>query len=141
MSYYRRTSTQLIRDLDAAASARRDLEEFRKDLTNTELEVTELLTSELINNSVQHAGPGAGSLVTVEVTISDRVIRVKVTDGGSGFAADGRPVPGPGNDHWGLQLVNDLADRWAVESEADTTVWFELDRDASALRGEWSVAN
>jgi hypothetical protein len=29
---------------------------------------------------------------------------------------------------WGLHLVETLADRWGIERQAGTRVWFELDR-------------
>ena len=33
---------------------------------------------------------------------------------------------------WGLYLVAELADRWGVDSDDRTLVWFELDRRAAA---------
>ena len=29
--------------------------------------------------------------------------------------------------HWGLYLVDSLADRWGTERDPETMVWFELD--------------
>jgi hypothetical protein len=49
-----------------------------------------------------------------------------VKDPGGGFATPERP-PHPGQpDGWGLLLVQRMADRWGVTSNATSEVWFEL---------------
>ena len=71
-----------------------------------------LLATELVTNSIRHAGvPGD--------------IRIEVIDGGPGFDPEIRhDVNG-----FGLRLVDKLASRWGVEREPDCTrVWFEVDR-------------
>jgi integral membrane sensor domain MASE1/anti-sigma regulatory factor (Ser/Thr protein kinase) len=89
-----------------------------------------LLVSELVTNSVRHARLGTRDLIRLRVGLSDRVLRVEVSDPGEGFAAN---VPeslprGPGG--WGLFLTERLADRWGVDREGGwTTVWLELDVD------------
>jgi len=55
-------------------------------------------------------------------------IRVAVQDHGDGFSPaprNGRPDE-PGG--FGLYLVGQLADRWGVEIDGGTTVWFVLQR-------------
>ena len=43
------------------------------------------------------------------------------------------PSPDPARPSgWGLYLVAELADRWGVDSDDETLVWFELDRRAAA---------
>jgi hypothetical protein len=51
-----------------------------------------------------------------------------VTDIGPGFQArPRRPDDDPGSG-WGLFLVEQLSDRWGVELNGATQVWFELVR-------------
>jgi anti-sigma regulatory factor (Ser/Thr protein kinase) len=88
--------------------------------------------TELIANSVLHAGPRAGGLLTLDVRISDTSARVTVTDGGPGFAPQVRTGEEATDGHWGLLLVEELSDRWGVETGKGTAVWFELDRPAAA---------
>jgi len=91
---------------------------------------TQLLVSELVTNAIRHAGLDDGDTITLSVEASDRALRIEVSDPGPGFAAD-EPFPDP--DHasgWGLYLVRELSDRWGVERNTLTRVWFELDRAA-----------
>ena len=42
------------------------------------------------------------------------------------------PDPDPARPSgWGLYLVRELSDRWGVERNKQTRVWFELDREAA----------
>jgi integral membrane sensor domain MASE1/anti-sigma regulatory factor (Ser/Thr protein kinase) len=87
-----------------------------------------LLVSELVTNSVRHGGLSPRDLIRLHVGLSDRVIRVEVSDPGEGFGASiPGPTPGePGG--WGLFLTERLADRWGVDRENGwTTVWLEVD--------------
>jgi serine phosphatase RsbU (regulator of sigma subunit) len=89
-----------------------------------------LLVSELVTNSVRHARLRPQDLIQLRVELSDRVLRVEVSDPGEGFAAH-LPDPadsGPGG--WGLFLTERLADRWGVDREEGwTSVWVEMDLD------------
>ena len=127
---HRELHRQMAREPQAAGAARHELALLLGELDRAEFEVIALLVSELIANSVQHAGPLAGGLLALDVSITDRSLQVTVTDGGSGFApalpANDETVDG----RWGLRLVDLLADRWGIESDSGTAVWFELDRAA-----------
>lgn len=138
---YQRSRRQIHRKLTrapgAAAVARRELDRFGDELDPTDLEISALLLTELVANSVQHAGPDAGSHVLVDLTLTGDRIRAEVRDGGPGFV----PTPrrrGPGQTaHWGMELVCRLADRWqvvAANGTGETLVWFELDRGRASLR-------
>jgi serine/threonine-protein kinase RsbW len=114
--------------VDAAAVARRELD-LLGQLYGSELEIAELLISELINNSVVHAGPRASAEIELDAFITPAMVSISVTDDGGGFAAGARQAALRSDDaHWGLQLVEGLADRWGIEDTHGTTVWFELDR-------------
>jgi anti-sigma regulatory factor (Ser/Thr protein kinase) len=90
--------------------------ELREDL--------ELVVSELVTNSIRHAGLRPHDTVTVTVSVTKKRVRVEVMDVGSGFRP---PVPKPVGG-WGLLLVSELADRWGVEEGSGTRVWCEMDR-------------
>ena len=94
-------------------------------------ENAELLVSELVTNSVRHAGLPPEACVEFTVRASPEVLMVEVADAGMGF--NGRParpraVAGSASaSGWGLFLVDHIADRWgAAQVEGETRVWFEL---------------
>jgi anti-sigma regulatory factor (Ser/Thr protein kinase) len=125
---------RLPRDLDAGAAARHELERFRGRIDETDLNIAALLMTELVANSVKHAGAEAGSHLRLDLTVTADRIRVEVRDGGPGFVPARRPA---GAYHWGIELVDRLADRWQVvpgNGHGDTSVWFELDRGRALLR-------
>jgi anti-sigma regulatory factor (Ser/Thr protein kinase) len=90
-----------------------------------------LLVSELVTNSVKHAGAGPGEPIDLELRASADKVRVEVGDPGPGFEPTmARSEPGG----FGLLLVARLADRWGVERDPRTCVWFEIDRQAARSR-------
>lgn len=95
-------------------------------LHDGQAETLRLLVSELMTNAVRHGGHEEA--VEVHATWNSQV-RVEVTDHGDGFTPTPRvgPLEQPGG--FGLFLVGRLADRWGVETNDTTTVWFELRRD------------
>lgn len=84
-----------------------------------------LLVSEVVTNAVRHGG--ADGPVELHATWNSE-IRVAVQDRGEGFSPAPRvdPLDEPGG--FGLYLVGRLADRWGVEIDDGTTVWFVLRR-------------
>jgi anti-sigma regulatory factor (Ser/Thr protein kinase) len=120
-----------VRDQDAPAAAREELEAFRAELEPLVYQDAALLITELVSNSVRHAGPDAGDRVLFDLIVTSARVRVDVRDGGPGFV----PMPREPGDmspyHWGLHILERLSDRWAVvppNGAAGTCVWFELDR-------------
>lgn len=92
-----------------------------------------LLVSELVTNSVRHAGLGPRDLIEIDVTAHDDLVRVEVTDMGAGF----EPPLSPESDSrsgWGLLLTDRLARRWGVSSAGRTSVWFEVAQGKDAHR-------
>ena len=91
-----------------------------------------LLVSEVVTNSVKHAGAGPDDSITMEVMIRPELVRIEVRDLGDGFEP---PTPSPDTDKdsgWGLFLGEQLADGWGVREEGGTCVWFELSRRRAA---------
>jgi anti-sigma regulatory factor (Ser/Thr protein kinase) len=113
---------------ESASAARDALAPLGERLDEDQLETVRLLVTELITNSVKH-GRTAEEPVRVTVTVDAARVRVEVKDGGPGFEPP--PPPSSRSDStsgWGLYLVARIADRWGVETGAEGSVWFELDR-------------
>jgi anti-sigma regulatory factor (Ser/Thr protein kinase) len=126
-----RYEVDLARDPDSPAEARRALGEVSDHLTPRRLEDAQLLVSELVTNAIRHAGLDDHDLIRLVVVTGDHALRIEVCDPGSGFEVT-EPAPDPARPSgWGLYLVRELSDRWGVERNAVTRVWFELDREAA----------
>jgi serine/threonine-protein kinase RsbW len=117
---------------EAAAAARHALDGLSGKLPDGRMRDVRLLASELVTNAVRHANLAAGDVIDLVIEILDQTLRVEVHDPGGGFVPSA-PSPDPARPSgWGLYLVAELADRWGVDSDDTTLVWFELDRFAAA---------
>ena len=109
-------------------------------------ENAELLVSELVTNSVRHAGLPSEASIEFSLRASHEVLMVEVADGGAGFDDDSPPRPRAvagtaRSSGWGLFLVDRIADRWgAVQVDGETRVWFELRPGAHPARVESVLA-
>jgi anti-sigma regulatory factor (Ser/Thr protein kinase) len=121
----------LVREPRAAGAARQELGRLQGELDRSELEIISLLTTELITNSVRHAGPRAGHMLAFEVRATETVVRVTVDDGGDDFVPHEHSNGQSADGGWGLHFVDKLADRWGAETGRGTSVWFELDRQSA----------
>jgi integral membrane sensor domain MASE1/anti-sigma regulatory factor (Ser/Thr protein kinase) len=111
----------------APAAAREAIHGLAGGLGDQLMRDLELLTSELVTNSVRHADVQTGAPIELAVQVSQALVRVEVTDAGATFGP--RPEPSPDRaGGWGLHIVERIADRWGVTSERGTSVWFEIDR-------------
>jgi serine/threonine-protein kinase RsbW len=117
---------------EAASQARHALDGLAEELPTNRLRDVRLLVSELVTNAVRHANLDEGDRIGLVVEVADHALRVEVHDPGGGFVPSA-PSPDPVRPSgWGLYLVAELADRWGVDSDDTTLVWFELDRRAAA---------
>src|SRR5690242_4657282 len=66
----------------APGSARRAVGKLSDRIPQTRLEGLQLLVSELVTNSVRHAGMGPDGRIRVRVRVARNRIRLEVTDGG-----------------------------------------------------------
>jgi anti-sigma regulatory factor (Ser/Thr protein kinase) len=81
-----------------------------------------LVFSELVSNSVRHAGLSDRDVVSLSVRVSDGTLSGSVCDGGVGFDP---AEAGPG---WGLFLMARVVSRWVVTRERGRCcVRFELE--------------
>jgi anti-sigma regulatory factor (Ser/Thr protein kinase) len=113
----------------AASEARKSLNALAGKVSQDKFEDIRLLVSELVTNSVRHAGFDTEDGVGFRVRLGDRCLRVDVVDSGKGFEKTVTPSMPDQVSGWGLQIVEKLSDRWGVEPmpESGSAVWFEID--------------
>ena len=111
---------------DAPRRARSAISALNGNLNDLHEQV-KLLVSELVTNSVLHAGAGPDALLELRLAVSPEHVRAELIDPGPGFPQPTQlPEPGP-EGRFGLFLVERLASRWGTESDP-ARVWFEIDR-------------
>jgi anti-sigma regulatory factor (Ser/Thr protein kinase) len=114
----------LPKDARSAAYAREVLARLTGQVGDRALADAQLLVTELVANAVQHV-PDDGALA-LDIVLENGRLRVGVGDPGRGFAPRPRRPDSPKDSGWGLHFVDQLADRWAVEMDGHSQVWFEL---------------
>src|SRR4051812_43770679 len=86
-------------------------------------EVATLLASELVTNSIRHAGLAVGQPLRLRADLRPATLRLAIADEGTDGTVE-RRAPEPGLGGLGLDLVNRLSREWGVDrSDAGTTVW------------------
>jgi anti-sigma regulatory factor (Ser/Thr protein kinase) len=98
-----------------------------------------LLTSELVTNAVEYSDAGSLDLTVVR---GRTFIRIEVSNPDESWARAPEPnSPEPDQiGGWGLFLVEHLSDRWGT-SDADCTVWFEVDHTASPFSAGFPISS
>ena len=82
-----------------------------------------LLVTELVTNAVVHGGAGPETPIDVRVKATPQVVRAEIEHPGPEFEAR----PRPDEQHYGLFLVEQIADSWGVEPlGAKNRAWFEV---------------
>ena len=128
MSNIHELSLLLPATVESARAARRAIDALPFDKHDEALFNLRLLITELVGNSVRHAGLTPADTIIFELQLSPTLVRAQITDRGPGFI---RPIidkPPSGTSGRGLFLVDALADRWGTESDdTQASVWFEID--------------
>ena len=124
-----RVERKLPNGAKAARQARHAVDELEGALDTEVLEDVRLLVTELVTNSVRHAEQPQDGWVHLKIAASDDRVRVEVSDPGTGFEPAHRDRPITEASGWGLFLVDKVADRWGVECDRVTRVWFEIGRN------------
>jgi anti-sigma regulatory factor (Ser/Thr protein kinase) len=109
--------------LEGPAQARRIIaEELSSRVPAAVVDDVKLMVSELVTNGIVHGSVEEPAPVMLDLCVNGDV-RCRVLDHGRGFAKRVRQeAPGGG---WGLQVVEQLADRWGMQcSPHRTEVWF-----------------
>ena len=136
-----RLDLQLAARPESAAAARRAIEAL--DMPDTLIADAKLLVSELVTNSVRHAGLGPEDSIQVTIRWSGSGLRVIVWDRTTDLALS--PVvgpfrPAPGADSgWGLFLVDRIARRWGTSLDRRAGYWFELELEPAEASRESRV--
>jgi anti-sigma regulatory factor (Ser/Thr protein kinase) len=130
-------TVQFPHDVDSIPRARRALDRVRGEVDDLTLRNARLLVSELVTNVVRHVDPSEGrDQIELAIERSDGRLRVEVADHGGGFEPAPRADRQDESSGWGLHILAQLAERWGVESDGGTRVWFEL----SVQRGHATTA-
>ena len=110
----------------APAEARRAVEELAREVEPGVLRDAQLLVSEVVTNSIRHSG--SEDPIGLRVWLRRTGVKVEIADGGYGFEADEVAASDDAEGGRGLMIVEALADRWGVDCDRRTRVWFELSR-------------
>jgi anti-sigma regulatory factor (Ser/Thr protein kinase) len=117
-------------DVPARAEAAQGVRELLRRhlagrLDERELADAELVVTELLSNSMRHAGIPRNAPLAVRVSTGRGVLHLEVEDSGHAGAVrirDADPITGG----IGLKLVDALALAWGVHRDERTTVWVDL---------------
>jgi anti-sigma regulatory factor (Ser/Thr protein kinase) len=113
----RRLHVTLPPDTDAPAAARRALRTL--PLGEREIDVL-LLASELVSNAVVHADEAPGRLIELSAACERGRTHVEVR------THDDGAIAAELSEGYGLRLLAGATERWGVEHDGLTLVWFEL---------------
>jgi anti-sigma regulatory factor (Ser/Thr protein kinase) len=113
---------------EVITTARHTLDRLADHLPPERLEDVRLVVSELVTNSVLHAGLSPKDQISLTVTVSAGSVRGRVCDPGPGWEVPSELRPRPDlRGGWGLPIVSTISDRWGVEQNNHVCVWFEID--------------
>jgi anti-sigma regulatory factor (Ser/Thr protein kinase) len=101
----------------AASDARAWLAWLRPHAAPDRLDDAMLVATELVTNSVRHAGLTEGAPIELDAAVADGHLRLSVRDRGRGFDPPARLRPPPAEElgHRGLWIVHALAERVVVD--------------------------
>jgi serine/threonine-protein kinase RsbW len=111
----------------APATARRAFTQWLSlRTTNGLLSDAPLVVSELVTNSLRHAGLQDTAAVRVSAALESGVLRIEVEDGGTSGAVVRREPNRDRGGGFGLNIIDALALRWGVKRAGGTLVWVEF---------------
>jgi anti-sigma regulatory factor (Ser/Thr protein kinase) len=112
---------------EAAAEARRALDQLAGRLTAEKLETARLLVTEVVTNAVRHVD--RDGVISLRLHVDRERVRVEVQDPGGGFELKRRGPDAPLDGKWGLHFLEVLSDGWGMDCDETNRVWFELARE------------
>ena len=123
-----RINLRLTPESEAISEARHALDRLADVLPPGKLDDVRLVVSELVTNSVLHAGLSPDDQIRLSVESSAVSVRGRVCDPGPGFRKPSKLGPRPDfSGGWGLPIVDRISDRWGVDRNSCACVWFEID--------------
>ena len=111
----------------APSSARSALSALEPHVGNDRLQSLRLVVTELITNSIRHAGIDERGVIGLDVRLDEGVLRCTVSDPGRGFEKPDLVRPHqdrPGG--FGLVILDSVSSTWGVERDDLFRVWFEV---------------
>src|SRR3954447_23883048 len=118
-------STHLEPDNTAPAQARAFISDLLTDVPEEMRARACQVVTELVTNSVRHAG---GASITVEAEFDERDgVDIDVRDEGPGFEARPKAAGHAEAAGWGLVFVDMLADSWACGGPGAPVVWVHFE--------------
>jgi len=106
------------------------------DVQAEKIEAAQLVVSELVTNAVLHTAESTA--ISLDLRLTDGVVRVLVSDGSLGEPERRAPPPDPWTAETGrgVWLVDAFAERWGTETHGreGKTVWCELRIEAPTSR-------
>jgi|SRR5215207_1733273 len=121
-------AVRLAPEPEVVTTARHALDRLTHLLPSEKLEDVRLVVSELVTNSILHAGLSPDDQISLTVAVSAGSVRGRVCDPGRGFELPSEPSPRSDlSGGWGLPIVEMISDRWGVERNRHACVWFEID--------------
>jgi anti-sigma regulatory factor (Ser/Thr protein kinase) len=112
---------------ESVPHARRALDDLAGLASQASLEDARLLVSELVTNSIRHGHLSAAQDIWLQADLDGDTLHVEVRDPGGGFELRPRIAGQDDRDSgWGLYLVGLLAERWGVNADGSTLVWFDI---------------
>ena len=123
-----RINLRFTPESEAISEARHALDRLADVLPPGKLEDVRLVVSELVTNSVLHAGLSPDDQIWLSVEASAVSVSGRVCDPGPGFRMPSKLGPRPDfSGGWGLPIVDRISDRWGVDRNSYACVWFEID--------------
>lgn len=86
-----------------------------------------VMISELVGNAVRHGKPEVDGRVGLRLEADVGLVRVVVTDAAPEFEFERDTFDKDDMTHFGLLMVDGLADRWGLSLDGKKAVWFEVD--------------
>ena len=113
----------------AAGEARRLSRDFLHSRLDEARAVESLImVSEVVGNAVRHGRPELDGCIGLRLEGEGEVLRAVVSDAAPEFEFEPEGFDRATLNHFGLQMVDGLADRWGLTLEGEKAVWFEVDR-------------
>jgi anti-sigma regulatory factor (Ser/Thr protein kinase) len=117
----------LPHDPDSARTARALAREALGDrLDGARQDDVVLMVTELVTNAVRHAPARPDGSIVLKLEVETSAARVVVIDGGGAFEFEHATFDAR-TPHFGLQLIDRMADRWGLSLDGEKAVWFEVD--------------
>jgi anti-sigma regulatory factor (Ser/Thr protein kinase) len=117
-SMVQRPEVRLALDAHAPGAARAVVGRLSDRAPAGVLSDAQLVMCELVTNGVRHSGAPAGKELVLRIGLSKTMLRLEVEDPGRAGAVAIRPPDIDNGGGFGLNLVQDLSERWGVERVA-----------------------